>query len=294
VLPIIGRVEWPDGRPASNCLVGYIRHQSDPKGEGFMTKEVACDENGAFKIDDPGNSATALIARSPVRADRPNAAASREVWVALATSVMPGTSGLILVLRQGSNVIARLKDDSGEPIANGSVDAHVRRLDESDGDEYDNVAGIAGEKEGEFRIQGLHDGEWDLAADAPGFARSNPIRIVVPNPERVVDVVLHRTATLSGVVVDAGNQPAMGVLVKSGILEESGSTYSAHFMGRDQMTDAEGRFEIQGVAPGRVILQAVSQRDLSEAELRLEVTPGEVLPGLKLTLHLRDPIRSGK
>jgi hypothetical protein len=43
---------------------------------------------------------------------------------------------------------------------------------------------------GRYEISGLFDGEWSVAAEAPGYARSEPRRFTIPADGAPIDIVL--------------------------------------------------------------------------------------------------------
>ena len=151
---------------------------------------------------------------------------------------------------------------------------------------------------GRFRIENLMPGRYAIEARAAGFvvARSDDITIEPGATVSGVQMTLKRGATISGRVVAAGTrEPVAGALVWAGEGDQSGFTGMmfavAEAMALDR-TDADGVFELLGVAPGSDRIHATAEgfapamikgRQLAEGDLRedvvLEMKSGGTIQG---------------
>ena len=161
---------------------------------------------------------------------------------------VPLAKPLRIVVEPGLSIGGRVVDSAGVPIADAELELtwteHLSGLD---------VATYRpGQKtrrsnvEGRFAFFGLRPGPAKLIAWAPGFQESEPrILELVPveesAPPQEVVITLERGALLRGVVRTA-TRPLDGVRLSAG---RSGA-----------FSDAEGRYRLDGVAPGAVRVEA--------------------------------------
>lgn len=110
---------------------------------------------------------------------------------------------------------------------------------------------------GEFRIERLPAGEYELVARPRGEAKKTyapgdvaRVRIDEDRVTRGLEVKLPAALALAGIVRDGGGSPVAGarVLARAAGDERAGLERAE--------TDADGRFELRGLAPGRYELRA--------------------------------------
>ena len=164
-----------------------------------------------------------------------------------------GVDGVILTLGPPIVVEGIVVDDDGTPLAGASV--RVRRGPEVVGPVFTDAAGA-------FRLPGLSAGTDALIGHLVGHSEQSielTPPLIVGETRSGIELVLHRTATLSGRVVDAEGAPIEGAKV---LLLEPGVTWDQAVI-RNRMlslssentnlgassdaiptTDASGRFEI--------------------------------------------------
>jgi protocatechuate 3,4-dioxygenase beta subunit len=124
---------------------------------------------------------------------------------------------------------------------------------------------LSGE-DGSFRLAGLFPGKQALLARAPGRRLPDPIEVQLGVADAAEVVVpLERAARLRGAVVDLAGAPVPGAVV-GGFAEGRGAGPI-----EDAVTDAGGRFVLDGLAPGTLEL-AVRGHVVREPEV---VTIGE-------------------
>lgn len=162
---------------------------------------------------------------------------------------LPLLEPLRIVLEPGLGVAGRVLDTAGQPIPDTEIQLtwieHLTGLDVP--------AHRPGEKtrrtdiEGRFAFAGLQPGPATLTAWAPGFQESEPLALELPletgTAEReALVIVLETGASLRGQVKTAGGRLLGGVRVSAG---RPGA-----------FSDAEGRYRLDGVAPGAVSVEA--------------------------------------
>lgn len=219
---IIGRVTTADGEPAVGA--GLM-------AEGRVGSRAITDDSGHFAIDVAAGTWSVVAMRDGL------ASAKREGLV-----VAPGaTVEVELVLEQGASLVVTVRD-----AADGrSLSACLVRLGAL-------AREAACDHGGRVRLEALAPGAVPLEITAPGYA---PRALTVSISRRVrstVDVTLARGASLAGIVYDPNQRPVAGARVRtqhyalegSPIVEVSGST------------SKDGRFVLEGVAPGRVTVVA--------------------------------------
>jgi protocatechuate 3,4-dioxygenase beta subunit len=139
-------------------------------------------------------------------------------------------------------------------------------------------------REGKARLESLPPGPWNVTVHARGFV-TQPTRRVASGP---IAVRLERGGVITGVVREGeGNRPiaAARVAVESNLSTPEG--WSAEATRNETVTDAEGRFRLEGIGRAPVRLSARA-RGLGRAErsgvragasVELFLFPGSTLAG---------------
>jgi len=149
----------------------------------------------------------------------------------------------------------------------------------------DRGAGVLGEASvrhapitatGHFRLTGLRPGSYSVEALSDGRRSAAPTVVGLGVAEQIADVLLlvGRTATIRGVVVDETDQPAPNVTV---------ATFGGD---AEAVADAKGNFALTGLAPGHYALMG-----RGEPFLALGATPVEL--GTKDLEGVRVRVRRG-
>jgi hypothetical protein len=132
---------------------------------------------------------------------------------------------------------------------------------------------------GAFEVTGLSSGRVAIEAGAPGYRSSAPVTLELAPGERRegVEIVLAAGVAVTGRVLGPDGLPVAGARVGARAEESFGASW-----GRSSVeTGAEGRFTLDTLAPGRVVLEATKE-GFAEATQELEVGPG----GASVELHL--------
>ncbi|MDJ0522027.1 MAG: carboxypeptidase-like regulatory domain-containing protein [Planctomycetota bacterium] len=162
----------------------------------------------------------------------------------------PVPQPLTLRLRPAAGIRGRLVDVDGAGVPAG---VPVQGTMEVARVANESVAALAG-RDGRFELTGLHAGEAKIVAWGRGWVPAHfdpeegPGRVVVCEPGRVleVDVPVRRAGRVRGVVLDADGQPVARALVRVGW--DTSITMHGIYL-RPALTDMEGRFTLEDVAP---------------------------------------------
>jgi protocatechuate 3,4-dioxygenase beta subunit len=107
--------------------------------------------------------------------------------------------------------------------------------------------------DGVVLMRGLPPGNYSLVAAHPAWLASKPMPLALRDGELVrAEVELGAGASLSGMVVDTADMPVAGVVVQAAPQHDASAT-----------TDAEGKFSIAPVEPGRTYVLRIKQRGLA-------------------------------
>lgn len=278
---IAGRVLDEQGRPVTSARV---RANPDAlilllPGQG---QEV--DEQGRFELTglEPGrhNLVAEAAGRVPAieRVDLKAGASARD---------------LVLTLARGASVAGTVLDDRGLPVADAKV-ASYRNRSLAGNIEISGVdagGAVTTDANGYFALSGIEGERVTLRAWRDGFAPATARDIAIGTGN--VTMRLARLGRIAGVLLDTEGRPIEGSRVVARAfgggpaVVESGPDMLP--FGRDARTDAEGRFEIDGVRPGTVSIQATG-----ESHLPVEGTNVQVLAGVTVeNVTLRAEVGAG-
>lgn len=182
-----------------------------------------------------------------------------------AQRLQQGMAPLDFTLRRAQSVEGRVVDTSGAPLEGILLTLSGDRL--GDGDDIDAGGARRSDATGHFVLDVKRAGTGELSVEDPSFQRQTlPVRV----PSRDIVVVLDRGASVSGAVTDARGLPLRGATVTLGAeAQEEDAPYEEP---RQVMTDEQGRFHLQGIAPGTYLLGAVVRGDLMDASVSQPLT----------------------
>ncbi len=158
----------------------------------------------------------------------------------------PTLQPLAVRLDRASKIRGEVVDSSGRPIGGATVWVHVQ-FTRGTSSMSQSAAHATTSEDGRFVLEEVDPGELRLSAEAEGY-RSEELASLAVEPGRDLEnvrVVMRPGATVSGRVTDGEGRPVADVMVG---LAESGMSFSISSGGT---TDAEGRYRLEGVAPGR-------------------------------------------
>jgi uncharacterized GH25 family protein len=286
---VAGVVLWPDGAPVENV---EVEASFDPAALGGMSAfnamqgasgEDETDASGRFEIRGLGKGPFALSAKAkPANGEGPELRARM-------SGIKPGTLDVVLRLQAPLSVAGRVVDTAGAPIANCAVVAHE--------DVGGIIPGLGGRDEGTrsnadgtFEVVGLAPGKWSLDADAEGYTRCEPVDVELPRSADapVLELVLVRGGSVSGIVLDAAGQPQSGARVREKRAIGDMMTLARNVAAgiEDVKSDAQGAFRLAGVAAGTRSFTAAADGFAESEAVTVEVRPSEETPDLVLRLRV--------
>lgn len=204
------------------------------------------DPKGAFRVDDlpPGTYTIEVVADSYAKVETTDLVVVAEQLTDAGTVTLASRSSL-----QGRVVAARDR----APVSGASV--RGERIDGGTGSASDKEASwiATTSSDGTFSTADLSEGTFNVVVEHPQFA---PVRTRVPfrpkagDPELVIE--MFRGGALTGAVLDVKLDPVPGVRIDV-VLGLEGDSRLAE-------TDADGRYFIDGLAPGTYAVSRQVQR----------------------------------
>jgi len=245
---IAGRVVDGKGKPLSGARV-----LATPFGSKIKTRQAQSGGDGSFVLD---GLAAGLRHNVQARLDGyPN------VFV---RNVVAPADKVELVMRAAGGVRGMVKGAGGARIA--SFQVQVERYVEADGMVRPGFAASRfSSSDGKFELDLVAPGSYDLVVTADGFAPARPPRVTVPADGWAdISVELASGARVTGRVT-SGGQPVSGARV----------AMSAGYEGPPVFSDAQGRFTLIDVAPGKRSISASKAGMASAHRDDLEVSAGQ-------------------
>jgi protocatechuate 3,4-dioxygenase beta subunit len=221
---------------------------------GSTSRSVeAEDASGSFTVEDVATGE----ARLTVSAE----GFARKTVEGLSLETGDEPAAVEVLLEAEAPIRGRVTGERGAPVAEAAVSLL--------GEERD--ARAATDQDGEYELRGLPPGETTLTFEAQGYVTEK--RTIDSRESSRLDVTLKRGLTLKGEVVKAG------VGVPSAFVGAQSSVRGATYQGAQ--TDAQGRFAIAGLVPGRYTISANAR---GQGSARLEDVDAETAGPLRLTL----------
>jgi hypothetical protein len=225
---IEGFVVAPDGKAAASATVQLIGDRE--------TTSVETGEGGGFSAEvDEG------IYRVQAQRGVEAGALPKPVSVAAGSTV----SGLILPLGAGASIGGTIVSDAeGTPIAGASiaVSPHQRNGDSGRG---------VSDGLGQYLVQGLAPGSYDIAVDASGYSQNLRRGVTVTGGQNFsIDLKLLRKGTVEGRVADSAGRPIPGAVVSAE------TAWGSELEDLQAICGDDGRYRLADLAPGKVFLRA--------------------------------------
>ncbi len=242
---VTGVVRDPDGAPVAGAVVlAASPAQANDlewafESDGVVVPRARTDADGRFRIGGLGDGAEVELHVAPPPAfpppgARPGARGQKDVVVTLA----PGTAVVVTVL-----------DEAGAPVRGATVHTTLVEERRADGPWPSPRSGPAGRADatGAVRLRGFDlRKRYALAVDGPAEDWITSRRDAWSPKDETIR--LTRALKVAGVVRDPAGQPLAGVQIYRRLGEGS--------WGGGPTTDAAGRFQLDGLPAGEVVLRA--------------------------------------
>ncbi|MFM8386286.1 MAG: carboxypeptidase regulatory-like domain-containing protein [Planctomycetia bacterium] len=271
---------------------GAAQPGQQPAGDPTTPASARTDAQGRFKIGPvvPGPVMSAVVKASGYTSF------SASMWTGNPwPDVAVEQVGTVDVsLKRGGSITGRVRSADGLPIAGANVVAAGSGM-----------MGMAAmwvgsptattDPTGAFTIAGVPPGDYNLTADAPGFAQadagSDSTKVTVPEAggTLTMDLVLTAAGVVTGRVTDTKGEPVAGARVRTradmGRMFRGGAGGGAG-MGarmvtalatRADLTDAQGRYRLEGVPTATEwSVEVEAEEYVSTQSERMQLKPGEV------------------
>ena len=260
-----GTVRWPDGQPVPDARV--VATPAD--GQATRASETRSDAQGRFRLEGLTPVPHELIAR-PMKVHRERlGSAGKRAWL-----VAEPPAQVELELRPGLTLRGRVVDDLGAPVAAFRV--HAEPLSGARGAAWSELAEATDRSDGAFELSGLRPGPLRLVATDRAGSSYATLELDLRADLDDLVLALPRPATVTGILLDDAGQPVARAWVYALGAPDPVAPPRAP---RRALSDEEGRFRIERVAPGRVLLS--TKRDEGRG-FELTLGPGEVREGVEL------------
>ncbi|MBN1654127.1 MAG: carboxypeptidase regulatory-like domain-containing protein [Deltaproteobacteria bacterium] len=185
-------------------------------------------------------------------------------------------------LAKGENIRGEVVDDRGKYVANARIELQLQEK------EAEEPWTAVSDGKGIFSLSTLKAGVYTLDIEAEGHERSVRRRLRIPS-EEPVKIILRRTGSLSGRVVNTDGSAAKG----SQVLIAGSGIWPA----RKVMAQEQGKFQIIGIPSGIYEVRASLENAASQPKQGLEIKPGgsntvtlQLIPGVVLKGKVFDAI----
>ena len=251
----VGRVADAEGRPVAGAEVELQRMGWPPRRlprEGLYSTQTG--DTGAFLLSHlpPDRYQLSVL--------HPGFAPAQTVGIDLAAGASRSDLGTVILL-PGTAISGRVVDGRDQPVAGARASLTLTRglravSWESAADHAFSPSLETGE-DGAFRFPDLLPGDaFELQVAKTGYLPVSEHRVAAPTREPL-RIELRAAKTLEGRVLDADGGPVAGAQVidlRANVAAFNGSSWRSVTNG-SSATDAEGRFTLGNLAPGRLDLQ---------------------------------------
>jgi len=257
-----GRVLTADGSPAAGASVSV----SEGRGPGARGEPVLADDEGRFEFLELGEG----LYRVTAALDGYVSESQDSVPVSLEQG-----GEVDFALAAAGRIVGSLRKPDGTPLAG----AHVFPQLSGRG-----ARGVRTDDEGQFQLEGLPEGELELFVRSEDYGHTARETVVVQAGASIaLDVVVREGPKIKGVLRDSEGEPLADLVVRA--RSEEGEVR------REGKTDADGRYTVANLYPGRYTVSVSAGRrraglierelDVGEVDLVLDlvVPSGGTLQG---------------
>lgn len=206
------------------------------------------------------------------------------VRVGAYTTVVAGASNKKITVKKGSTTRVSLTRPAGVMISGKvrtSTGSPLRSVYISAYDKHGTwLGGVFTDRTGDYKLSGAVRGKYAITvvSHSPSQGATTVKSVTVGKKNTVVNIKLHKSATITGKVVNSKGEPVRNVLVST----TGGPTYD------EVATNSKGVYTLRGLAPGtyRVITKDESNGGYFDGKSsKVKVAAGKkiALPTIKLT-----------
>lgn len=262
---VIGRVQDTAGRPLEGAGIRIIPPEPlQGEGEDGAPESVS-DAAGRFQIrgQRPG-------VRLKLSVERSGYASSQISGVPV-----PPEEPVVVVLSPLSRISGRVMDTQSRPVAGAVIQVTEERME--------TIAGMPvfgtgrqletrSQEDGSFLFEGVEPGPVELTASGAQWQDSSArLRLAAGQDLEGVELTVHEAAVLEGRVLGQDGTPVIGAEVGRYRPVQPGEM---RIQSPLALSDADGRYRIGGLAPGRLSLSA-SHGLFGQSVQELDLQPGE-------------------
>ncbi|MBL8858953.1 MAG: carboxypeptidase regulatory-like domain-containing protein [Planctomycetes bacterium] len=147
------------------------------------------------------------------------------------------------------------------------------------------------DEKGEFAFSFQREGSYKLTVEAPGFVDSDAVDVEVPAKADALPlaITLTRGATVKGIVRSPRGTAIANATVAT--IDGNSNPFGGRGMGggggdtQKARTDADGRFTLSDLKPGRIVLGAESLEWAKSEEKGVDLVAGQTVSEVELVLH---------
>jgi protocatechuate 3,4-dioxygenase beta subunit len=269
-----GSALGPDGVPLAGVLLDVTPERSQYVAVEREVRSATSDANGAFEVRGLEGRRFVVSARTELADGTTLRGLAREVEAGVPVVVhLTPTATLRVVAR----------DRAGAPVTELDVEGSLSDQLSSGQEPGQTVALSLTSPDGNYDVVDLYPGEWRFAFEPRALAPVTDVDVVVP-ARTALAIDFELAASVFGRVVDPDGRPIAGGRVTAWATRPEGLSYRLS-ASEATLTDADGRFELRRLRPGKLHL-AARHPDFARSTWReLELGAGERLNDLELAVR---------
>jgi protocatechuate 3,4-dioxygenase beta subunit len=264
-------------REGASVEVSVIDEQQRPvTGAEVKVPDVS---SHAVRTDDRGKATLAGVHPGWIAIEA-NAAGFAPATAVLSIGSAGGKGSVSVTLRKGASVSGRVIDEAGHPLARVKVRPESWRADRSSTEQTT-------DDKGQFTFAALPAGSHALSASDGEHepTLTNPITVTADHAVTGIQITMKAGAIVRGVVVDAAGNAARNATVR--VMGKGAAMWRT--AARQATCDAQGKFELRGLA--RAKLEARAESELAASSIvDLDTTSQAIAKDIKLVLDVTGTI----
>jgi beta-lactamase regulating signal transducer with metallopeptidase domain len=276
---IKGHVQGKDGKPIVNAYVTANHTDQQLMNQTGQRNYSRTDEKGHYRIDHlpPGKY------RISISMSAPRTSGSQDYRSQSKPAEIAEGQTTVLDFTESAGRVFGLVTRGSQPVGNAQLRMNSMNYS-GQGNHFNSSA--SSDDEGRYEFNGVPAGEYSLTLynQTHGYQTILSVKVTLSENEQTEVNMAYPEGGLSGTVVSGrSGQPVAGADITCQV--SSGGGENNWMPGSSCMTksDSEGNFSINNLAGGKCHLMAKA-KDYGQAELDVDLAPGETLEGLRLEL----------